>query len=321
MKTANPKVSVLLSVYKPNPAWLKEQLISLNKQTYGNIELAVYDDCPSAPLDEEVLKQHITAFPYTLIRGEKNIGSTASFAKLTEIAAGDYISYCDQDDIWCEDKIERMVNVLSETSSPLVCSDMYIIDKDGNKTANSITEIRKRHIFYDGEGLAERLVLKNFVTGCALMIKSDIAKSALPFPNEFVHDEWLAICAALQGKIEVIREPLLGYRQHGKNQTGVLFGVFDKESYFSERILKYSERTKVLKSRLYETSLREMLDGLTEFYSARERYFRKASLSDMKIMLRYKKYGKSAVYLELLMKLMPKWLFKKVINGIKSGKL
>ena len=44
-----PLVSILLAVYKPNEAWFIEQLISLNEQTYENIELLVYDDCPDFP--------------------------------------------------------------------------------------------------------------------------------------------------------------------------------------------------------------------------------------------------------------------------------
>ena len=36
--TDKPLVSILLAVYKPNEEWLVEQLISLNEQTYDNIE-------------------------------------------------------------------------------------------------------------------------------------------------------------------------------------------------------------------------------------------------------------------------------------------
>ena len=40
------KVSILLSVYKPNEVFLKKQLASLNDQTYDNLELIVWNDNP-----------------------------------------------------------------------------------------------------------------------------------------------------------------------------------------------------------------------------------------------------------------------------------
>ena len=41
-----PKVVIALSIYKPNLKWLEELLISLNNQTYQNIELLVWNDFP-----------------------------------------------------------------------------------------------------------------------------------------------------------------------------------------------------------------------------------------------------------------------------------
>ena len=41
------KVSVLLSVYRPNQKYLEEQLASLDNQTYENMEILIFDDCDS----------------------------------------------------------------------------------------------------------------------------------------------------------------------------------------------------------------------------------------------------------------------------------
>ena len=46
-----PKVVIALSIYKPNLKWLEELLISLNNQTYQNIELLVWNDCPEDNFD------------------------------------------------------------------------------------------------------------------------------------------------------------------------------------------------------------------------------------------------------------------------------
>ena len=100
MEIDKPLVSILLAVYKPNETWFIEQLISLNEQTYDNIELLVYDDCPDFPVNEDIIKKYITKFSYTLIRGIENEGSNKAFEELTKEAKGELFAYCDQDDIW-----------------------------------------------------------------------------------------------------------------------------------------------------------------------------------------------------------------------------
>ena len=66
--------------------------------------------------------------------------------------------------------------------------------------------------------------MSNFVTGCAMMVKKDIAKKAIPFEETLIHDQWISIIAAINGKIEFINKPLVRYRQHSFNQTGILTG-------------------------------------------------------------------------------------------------
>ncbi len=320
-ETDKPSVSILMAVYKPDERLLAEQLKSLDRQTYSNINLLIYDDCPDFPLDEKIVSRLIKSFPYRIIRGEKNLGSNKAFERLTVEGEGKYFAYCDQDDVWHADKISRMVSVLEQTGSPLVCSDVAIIDGDGKLIADSITKVRKRHILLEGENLAEYLMVRNFVTGCAMMIRAEIAKKSVPFIDSLVHDQWLAINAALAGRIEVIREPLIDYRQHAGNQTSVLMGITDKQSYYEERILKFGDRIREYHERLYDGELKNVIDQMIVFNDARIRYFNKATLRDLKIMRRYRQFAASGVKLEIAMKLMPEWLFKKVLMLIKEGKV
>ncbi len=310
-----------MAVCKPREDWLREQLKSLNEQTYDNIELLIYDDCPEFPLDEGIVKELITSFPYRLIRGEKNIGSNEAFERLTAEGQGKYFSYCDQDDVWHSEKVERAVEILESTGSPMVCGDMYIIDGDGNRTADSITEIRKRHIFYEGENLAGYLLIKNFVTGCTMIMRADVAKGSIPFAKTLIHDQWLAINAALVGRIEVIRQPLIDYRQHGGNQTGILTGITDKQTYYNERIAKYRERLAEMRERVYVGDAARKIDELTEFYDARNRYFKKANFRDMKTLWKYRSVSKEAVLAEIPMKVIPNSLFRWLIRQIKKGRI
>ena len=57
------KVTILLSVYRPNPVYFRQQLASLNEQTYEDLELLIRNDCPEEKLDRELIGQEITRFP------------------------------------------------------------------------------------------------------------------------------------------------------------------------------------------------------------------------------------------------------------------
>ncbi len=320
METDKPLVSVLLAVYKPNERWLREQLNSLNEQSYRNIELLVCDDCPEFPVDVKFFEEYITKFPFEIVRNEVNLGSNKTFERLTEMGRGKYFSYCDQDDVWHADKAERMVEVLECTGSPLVCGDLRIIDGAGELAADSITKIRKRHIFYEGSGLALKLLISNFVSGCAMMMRADIAKQSVPFVDSLVYDQWLAINAALNGRIEVIREALIDHREHGENQTGILHNVNSKSDYYRSRIENMRERIADYKDRLsgFDDIMR-IVAGLEEFNEARSRYFYSHRLRDLKIMRKYRAFGGQAIILETVMPFLPEWAIKKVFNLIKSG--
>lgn len=313
-------VSVLMAVYKPDIQWLKEQLISVDNQDYPNIELLICDDCPEAYVDEKIVVECVKNIPFKIVRNDKNLGSNKTFERLTEMGSGKYFSYCDQDDVWHSDKVSRMVEVLESTGSPLVCSDLAIIDGEGKRTADSITKVRKRHIFLEGENLAESLLVRNFVSGCAMLIRADIAKKSLPFVDSLVHDHWLAINAALNGRIEVIRETLIEHREHGGNQTGVLQGVNGKSDYFKTRIENMQNRIADYKDRLFKYDrIMQTVDELEKFNEARLRYFYKHRYCDFKIMRKYRNFSKEAVMLETVMPFLPERIIKNIFKIIKIG--
>lgn len=320
MGTDRPLISIVMAVYKPDRKWLREQLISLNDQTYPNLELLICDDCPNAPVEEDIFSELITKMPFKLWRNETNLGSNKTFERLTTLANGEYIAYCDQDDVWRPDKLEKMQRTMERTGALLVYSDMNIIDGDGNKTADSIKSVYKHITFCSGDGLFPTLLINYAVTGCAMMIKTSVAVNAVPFADTLVHDHWLAINAAAVGRLEFMTERLIDHRQHGNNQTTILKNVSDKKSYYKEVLTPLVKRTQELR-RLYSESTKETLDEFDKFVSARVGYSRKANFSDLKTMIRYRKFARLHVMLEIAMKLMPERFFCWVISLIKSGKL
>ena len=40
------QVTVAMALYKPNQRWLRDELISIRNQTYGNFKVLIWNDCP-----------------------------------------------------------------------------------------------------------------------------------------------------------------------------------------------------------------------------------------------------------------------------------
>lgn len=316
-ETDKPLISIVMAVYEPNLQWFKEQLESLEAQSYPNLELLVIDDCsPTVPF--EIIKQYVSecirSFPYQIDRNEKNLGSNLTFEKLTRLATGKYIAYCDQDDVWLPEKLSVLEEKIEQTSAKLVCSDMYVIDGQGKQTADSITKVRRHHVFQSGEHLSEGLLFRNFVTGCTMMMPTDLAKQAIPFCPYMVHDHYLALYASLHGAIRSIMRPLIRYRIHGGNQTGVLAGVVDKKSYYHIRIEDPINKMCWLQDNLVlpMTTRTQIAHGLEWLHARAENFC--GGHRRTRTIWKYRNLGPLTSIFEIIAFMFPEKIFMMIIN-------
>lgn len=321
-RTDKPSISVLMSLYEPNLDWLRQQLVSIDAQDYPNVSLFIRDDCsPSVPFDEieRCVRESVHNVPCVLKKGEQNLGYNKSFELMTGEAAGDYFAYCDQDDIWLENKLSVMMDELSQHGAELVCSDMYIIDSAGNEIADSVTRVRRHHQFRSGYDLTDTLWHKNFVSGCAMLISAKTARAALPFNPYMYYDHYLALYAANEGLVISLQQPLIRHREHGDNQSGIMLGVEDKSSYLKLRIEVPLDSVRWLlenfpaKPRLKET----LQDGL-KWLEARQAY-QKGDMTSGKTIFALRHFSPYPSLFELAMPFMPKPVFNFIINASRKN--
>ena len=245
MGTDKPLISILMAVYEPRMDWLRQQLVSLNEQTYPNLRLYIRDDCsPTVPYEQiqSCVRDCITRFPYVITRNEKNLGSNATFELLTKEAEGDLFAYCDQDDVWLPEKLAALQAAMERERAVLAYSDVSAVDDEGKLLARSLRELRPRLTYLEGSDLAPKLFFRNCVAGCAMLVNSNIAERAIPFPRQTVCDHWIALLAATEGTVAFVPDQLVRYRQRKRNQTGVLAGVSDKQSYLRYKVAPLEER-------------------------------------------------------------------------------
>lgn len=316
-----PRIAILMAVYDPNPVWFRKQLQSLNAQTYPNLHLYVRDDCsPKVSFQEiqDVVSQCITAFPYTIHRNEQNAGSNLTFQYLTEEAEGDLFAYCDQDDIWLPEKLEVMAADAKRTGALLVCCDVAVIDAEDRQTAASIRGVRKHCIMRSGDDLAVELLFRNFVFGCASLVDARAAKAAVPFCPHYYHDHYLTLWCAEHGSLYAEPRALIQYRQHGSNQTGVMLGVKDKDSYTDVRIQIIIDRLSWLaESFPCCPETRKAIDDGLEWAQARKAYWTQGR--ELGTMWKHRNLGLPITLFETVAARMPNWMLMSVMKLLRSG--
>ena len=221
-------ITIIMAVYN-GQEYIREQLESLKDQTYTEWRLVIRDDRSSDKTAEIVKKSSDEVEQEVIFKvNEKPSGSAKNnFALLINDAKeSDYVMFCDQDDIWKKDKIEITFNKMKQAEERygrdfplLVHGDVEVIDENGNINADSMFEMS--HINADSK--LPQILIQNHVTGCTMMCNKKLIVGISEYASSeyiIMHDYLAALYASVFGKIEVIKKPLLSYRQHSGNSVG-----------------------------------------------------------------------------------------------------
>jgi glycosyltransferase involved in cell wall biosynthesis len=314
-----------MAVYNPNLTWLEQQLESINNQTYKNIELLVCDDCSSGvnfELIYEMVNKKIDKFPVSIYRNKNNLGCTKTFGDLAKKSKGDYIAFCDQDDIWEVDKINHLVQVLDNNENcALAYCKAAVIDENNILIEEDWNNMRKHANVGSGKKLYEALLFRTWIAGCFMLARADIIKKALPFAENIFYDQWVALIASLEGELICINESLIRYRRHGKTQTGSLVGIYSKQDYKGKYIDTNSKFMREAKERLSYDKIKNSLNRAIRLCDCREDWWQHFNLFSMIELFKGFEFDKQIIIFEILMARMPEIVFKRIIRYIKEGKI
>lgn len=311
-----PTISVLMAVYRPNPEWLKRQLESLANQTWQAVELLVRDDCPQEPVGDHVFSLLADRMPVSYKVNEKNLGPGATFARLVEEAQGDYIAFCDQDDIWLPEKLEILLKELQSRQGAACYCDLSVIDANGRQTATDVRQVRTGDIFLEGTGLAEKLFIKNCIYGCSMLMPTVLAKQALPLPDGMGHDHWFSLWAASKGEIIHLKQPLVRYRLHGNNQSDTLCRIRTKQDYLEKRIRQLQRQAIQCRGRFaHAPVLQDYISCVERWTKAREQWFR-GQIGALPALWRGWNFSKKAALFELVAARIPEAVFRFLIKKL-----
>ena len=224
-----PLVDILLATYN-GAAYLAPQLDSLLAQTHRAFRLLVSDD-GSSDDTVAILRRYESAFEGRMVllpAAAPSGGVMGNFGRLMQASAHDgraaYIALCDQDDVWLPEKTARLLDALQALEAThgagtpcLVHSDLTVVDRDLQVLSPSFAAYQR----IDPADIKPLTLLSvNQVTGCATLLNRALLQLALPLPaGAVMHDWWLALVAG-SGARRYLPQPLMLYRQHGRNQIG-----------------------------------------------------------------------------------------------------
>jgi glycosyltransferase involved in cell wall biosynthesis len=231
MKTRS-RTSVVIGTYN-GAAYIGAQLESLAAQTVLPHEIIVSDD--GSTDDTVAIVEAFAArspIPMTVRCNAVNLGFGENFLQAAKLASGDYIAFCDQDDIWRPRKIERCQEALVQPGVILAVHVAGLIDSGGAPIGTfpqriSDTVVRQPlhygpwDVFFGFSMVFNRRLLD--------IVSPDLRGIDYITGNrKLAHDRWILFLANLTGCTTEIAEPLADYRQHGSNLFGSAEGGLRK---------------------------------------------------------------------------------------------
>ena len=184
----------------------------------GDWELLICDDYSDDHTLEIVTRYSDSNSRIKVLLNPKNLGVVQTVNRLLYSAAGNIIILSDQDDIWLENRVSDTVKVIrAKKCSALLCGNLLI-----NSKSEMLSLTYPPKVF--GKTRTDLLsnLIRNQYLGCCMALDRDTLMKVLPIPQyATMHDVWIGIVAALSSGVFYYNKPLVYYRRHSSNVTGL----------------------------------------------------------------------------------------------------
>lgn len=236
------KLAILLATYN-GEKYLKEQLNSLLNQTFMDWVAYIHDD-GSSDGTLQIIDEYCRLYPshFVFLQGKPCGGAKNNFYYLLKEVSAPLYMFCDQDDVWLPQKIEKSIETIKTMNcnrATLVFGNLKIVDSNLDVIHESMWDYYK----FDLVNLnPEKIILRNVVTGCTILINNKLRDLMIQFKNienTPMHDKWGALIAIKFGEIKYYSEPLILYRQHEDNTVGAVDNK--RISFWLSRLRKYKD--------------------------------------------------------------------------------
>lgn len=218
------KISVAMATYN-GVRYVEEQLESIRVQTMPVDEVRICDDCSSDRTVEVVqtyIREHGLEGSWSIEVNSRNLGYASNFMKAVGQTTGEYVFFCDQDDIWIEDRVERMIGLMEQHADMLLLGsefESFVSSRD----APSVPGWEQKMMRHD-ESL-EKIAYNPaniFIgcQGCTMCMRRELLDRAMPYwYTGWAHDEFVWKLALCMDGLYMYHSYTLKRRLHSNNVT------------------------------------------------------------------------------------------------------
>lgn len=299
------KISVVIATYN-GQLFIEEQFDSILSQTKLPDEVLISDDVSTddtVSIINDYINNHNLYNSWKLYINDKNKGYARNFMDLALRASGDYIFFCDQDDIWDKQKIYKMSKVLDRDESiNLLCSNLepFYYGEGGRKwDKSSLNEMA------EDESIEKPTLDYKFFylqrSGCTMCIRKKYLHKIAPYwVSNWPHDDFVWKIAICDDCCAIYHYKSLKRRMHQNNASSIKvrtreWRMNQIESLISQYDLlrKYAKNTVEVERNIF------IIDKNIECVNYRLRLLKKRNpFIWIKLYLKYKRcYNRKQAYM------------------------
>lgn len=217
-------ISVAVAAYN-GERFIEEQLESIRNQTVRVDEVVIGDDC-STDRTVELCRNFIAEHGlvgWRVVERETNRGYCHNFYDAIADCKGDFIFLADQDDVWHQDKVEKMIACMEKHPDVKVLSSRYgVIDAQTKPIENSgVTYLGDCYDDSLEMTTTESMIGCSYIRGFSICMRKELKEilRSIDLKSLLSHDWLISILGTIGGETGILNTVLTEYRYHGDNVT------------------------------------------------------------------------------------------------------
>ncbi|WP_440067792.1 glycosyltransferase family 2 protein [Tenacibaculum discolor] len=233
------KVSIITPTYN-SEKFISETIEAIQNQTYTNWELLITDDCSTDDTLKVVKIYADKDSRINFFQLKTNLGAGIARNNSIKEATGRFIAFCDSDDVWREDKLERQVAFMLKNDLSFTYSAYQKMNEKGDKGS----------VVYPPKITTFKSLLKTCTIGCltAVYDAEKLGKRYMPIIRKRQdYGLWLTIFKDIKYTKGIHDEALAYYRVRSNSVSSNKF----KAAKYHYRVLRECGEVSFIKSMYY----------------------------------------------------------------------
>ena len=205
-------VSVAMASYN-GEKYIKEQIESICSQLAPNDELIISDD-GSTDSTRAIIKYLSEKYGFIKLIDGPQMGIVANFSNAIMNCNNEIIFLSDQDDIWCEGKVDCIKKIFRDNPhKSLVLHSALLLE--GEREYSQLIKSYSQGVI--------RNIIKSSYWGCCMAFRKDFIQKHLPLDSCIVaHDQIIGLLSEKSDLTIYLNVPLIKHRIHFDNKTNSL---------------------------------------------------------------------------------------------------